>query len=492
PAKAPADSAWLNPFGPLTTKAAKAAKPRLSYTGDFETVSEDVGADSFSLSGALKNALPGSTSPDEIALPYSSASGPLLNLQTRSLLLEYARRMATASRPGMPTSFQLELSRALGEPRFYSLPVAAADYSAVQAQALFASNGITVLRESSTAFRALPTRDLVSTPVNPRPYALLYTYSLIIALVCGTAGLPHILVRFYTNPDGAAAKRTTMWVMILIGIFYVFPPVFGVMGRNLMPSLYDGSGVNGTDGIVLKLPTVLGGRFGPLGSILSGITCAGAFAAFMSTFSGLLVSMTGALAHDVYGRILRPQSTPAERLRMFKIAAVLIGAVAIGLGTLVENFEINFMVGQAFAIAAASYFPLLFMSVWWRGMTVRGAATGMLTGGLLAVAAISLTSWTTFLTAQGAKFQALGRGEPAWFVSLKAYSLSEFWAGHPLLRILCEQPAIWAVPLAILLMIVVSKRTRDQVPADIREKMLVLHAPEALGLRQDYIRDHHA
>src|SRR5690606_24160352 len=65
-----------------------------------------------------------------------------------------------------------------------------------------------------------------------KPYALLYTYSLIIALVCGTAGLPHILVRFYTNPNGVAAKRTTMWVMILIGIFYVFPPVFGAMGRN--------------------------------------------------------------------------------------------------------------------------------------------------------------------------------------------------------------------------------------------------------------------
>jgi len=74
-----------------------------------------------------------------------------------------------------------------------------------------------------------------------RPYSLLYTYSLIIALVCGTAGLPHILVRFYTNPDGVAAKRTTMWVMILIGVFYVFPPIFGVIGRNLMPNFIPAS-----------------------------------------------------------------------------------------------------------------------------------------------------------------------------------------------------------------------------------------------------------
>ena len=140
-----------------------------------------------------------------------------------------------------------------------------------------------------------------------KPYSLLYTFSLIIALVCGTAGLPHILVRFYTNPDGVAAKRTTMWVMILIGIFYVFPPVFGVMGRNLLPELYAGIGAKGTDKVVLELPRLLNEKYAPLGSILSGITCAGAFAAFMSTFSGLLVSMTGALAHDVYGRMLRPE-----------------------------------------------------------------------------------------------------------------------------------------------------------------------------------------
>ncbi len=306
-----------------------------------------------------------------------------------------------------------------------------------------------------------------------KPYALLYTYSLIIALVCGTAGLPHILVRFYTNPDGAAAKRTTMWVMILIGIFYVFPPVFGVMGRNLLPALYEGTGAKGTDKIVLELPKVLDAAIGnsgsiPWGSILSGMTCAGAFAAFMSTFSGLLVSMTGALAHDVYGRILRPQSTAQERMQMFKWCAVLLGAVSTLLGCFVEQLQINFMVGQAFAIAAASYFPLLFMSVWWRGMTMKGAATGMLTGGVCALLTVALTN----------------------FSDLKWLPLGDFWAAHPLLRILCEQPAIWCVPLAIGLMVVVSKLTSATVPTDVRMKMLVLHAPEALGLRQEYIREH--
>ncbi len=315
-----------------------------------------------------------------------------------------------------------------------------------------------------------------------KPYSLLYTYSLIIALVCGTAGLPHILVRFYTNPDGVAAKKTTMWVMILIGVFYVFPPIFGVIGRNLLPELYSGVGAKGTDKIVLELPTLIGAKYGVVGSILSGITCAGAFAAFMSTFSGLLVSMTGALAHDVYGRMLRPKSQPAERMLAFKVAAVLIGGVAVTLGCFVEPLEINFMVGQAFAIAAASYFPLLFMSVWWRGMTMKGAATGMLTGGLCALGAAALTNLGTL---------ALDKG-PMGKIFAGFAPLNGFWAQHPLLRILCEQPAIWTVPLAIGLMIVVSKATSAEVPEDIRMKMLVLHAPEKLGLKQEYIQEHQA
>ena len=303
-----------------------------------------------------------------------------------------------------------------------------------------------------------------------KAYSLLYTYSLIVALICGTAGLPHILVRFYTNPDGVAAKRTTMWVMILIGMFYVFTPIFGVLGRNLLPELYAATGTKGTDKIVLELPRLVNERWPIWGSILSGITCAGAFAAFMSTFSGLLVSMTGALAHDVYGRLLRPKANAQERMYAFKVAAVIIGAIAILLGMQVETFDINFMVGQAFAIAAASYFPLLFLSTWWRGMTMKGAAIGMLGGGSFALISISLTS----------------------FSDLKWISLSDFWLKHPLFRILCEQPAIWAVPLAIGLMIVVSKLTSREIPKDIRMKMLVLHAPEGLGLKQEYIQEHAA
>jgi Na+(H+)/acetate symporter ActP len=469
PAKAPQDQTWLSPFGPLTTKAAKAAAAALTNTP----------AEAISLRSDL--------SPDtKMTVNMSDtniarALGLYAQLTGRTLL---PRTNGLVGR--IDTFFGGRLSRWgwVTIPPYPSAGIFVHGdglFSAGQVkghlEGIFRTNGVIVVPQGESGFRAITgvagdsgiARQKAWLAQHEKPLALLYTYSLIIALVCGTAGLPHILVRFYTNPDGVAAKRTTMWVMILIGVFYLFPPVFGVMGRNLMPDLYNGlSGVKGTDGVVLRLPTILHEKYGVLGSILSGITCAGAFAAFMSTFSGLLVSMTGALAHDVYGRMLNPQSTPHQRLRAFKIFAVAVGGVAILLGTQVEQLQINFMVGQAFAIAAASYFPLLFMSTWWRGMTARGAATGMLTGGVCALAAVTLTN----------------------FSDLKWLPLDGFWKSQPLLRILCEQPAIWTVPLAIGLMIIVSRVTRGEVPTDVRMKMLVLHAPEQLGLKQEYIQEH--
>ena len=155
---------------------------------------------------------------------------------------------------------------------------------------------------------------------------------------------------------------------------------------------------------------------------------------------------------------------------MFKVCAVLCGGSSILLVFLVEKFEINKMVGWAFAIAATSYFPLLFLSTWWRGVTMKGAATGMLAGGTLSLVAIASTMFAD---------------QAAW-----ARGVADFYAGHPLLRILAEQPAIWGLPLALLLMFVVSKLTRTEVPLDIRMKMLLLHAPEKLGLKQEYIQEH--
>ena len=483
PEKAPADSTWLSPFGPLTTKAAKAAKPTIVETFDYD--GDLVGEASGYFTIVRGNEFIG-------FLKGYKHSHSRINTNAEQSIVSLAGEYATAvvwndrSLSGQQT-YKVRFSRSVLQKMLnLQLPARVEDFAFMRAfEASLATNGLTIIRSTNNFFKVCAIQEAKKVskiiPLNPKPYSLLYTYSLIIALVCGTAGLPHILVRFYTNPDGVAAKRTTMWVMILIGIFYVFPPVFGVMGRNLFPELYSGIGAKGTDKIVLELPRLLNDKYAPLGSILSGITCAGAFAAFMSTFSGLLVSMTGAMAHDVYGRMFRPKSTPDQRMKMFKVFAVILGGVAVLLGSFVEPLEINFMVGQAFAIAAASYFPLLFMAVWWRKLTMKGAAVGMLTGGISAMVAISLTSFSTLSVAPGKMGELFAVFKP----------LNDFWAAQPLLRILCEQPALWAVPLAIGLMIVVSKFTAKEVPADIRMKMLVLHAPEKLGLKQEYIQEHH-
>jgi hypothetical protein len=475
PDKAPTDTTWTSPFGPLTSKAARAAAPILANEGERSeplmprseiTADTRMSLSSPSLGFPQAEGIVAEITGRQL-LPRTNTLAENLDDMLRGQLsrLQLIQRM-----PPVDTGLRVHRDGAFTASEVLN-----------KVTEFFATNGVSLVPVGQKYYRAVETaklaeyrtsvtggRELAWLAVHQRPFSLLYTYSLIIALVCGTAGLPHILVRFYTNPDGVAAKRTTMWVMIFIGVFYLFPPVFGALGRNFMPELYAAAGAKGTDKIVLELPRVLNQRFAPWGSVLSGITCAGAFAAFMSTFSGLLVSMTGALAHDVYGRMLRPAATQRDRLVAFKVCAVLVGAVAILLGMQVEQFQINFMVGQAFAIAAASYFPLLFMSTWWRGMTMMGAATGMLAGGLLALAGITLTS----------------------FSDLKWLPLAHFWAMHPLWRIVCEQPAIWTVPLAIGLMVIVSKCTKSEIPADVRMKMLVLHAPETLGLKQEYIQEH--
>jgi SSS family transporter len=285
-------------------------------------------------------------------------------------------------------------------------------------------------------------------------HALLFSYSLIVATVFGTAGLPHILVRFYTNRDGHAARQTTLVVLALIGWFYLFPPILGLLGRVHAPELY----VSGrTDALLLELPGRLPEPW--LGELLRAVTAAGAFAAFMSTTSGLLVAVAGALAHDLYAQTFRPGADQRERLLAFRLAALVAGAVAVVGGLQMERYHINMLVGWAFAISASAFFPLLVLGIWWRGLTAIGAAAGTLLGGTLASAAILYTMATS------------GGEQPA-----------------TLLGTLLAQPAIWTIPVAFGTMVVVSLLTRERVPPDVNLKMLRLHAPESLGLRTSYLQ----
>jgi cation/acetate symporter len=269
------------------------------------------------------------------------------------------------------------------------------------------------------------------------PHALFGIYSLILATFLGTMGLPHVLVRFYTNPDGRAARRTTLVVLGLLGAFYLFPTVYGALGRVYAPELLM---TGRTDAVVLVLP---GAAIGGLtGQILGGLVAAGAFAAFLSTSSGLMVSVAGVLSTDVLGH---------GSVRDFRLAALLGGLVPLFLALQVSGLDVSQVVGLAFAVAASSFCPLLVLGIWWRGLTWIGAAAGLVAGGGAAAAAVLLA--------------INGPDLGGWPAALVA------------------QPAAWTVPLSFAVMITVSLATRDRVPPDIGRTMLRLHAPDTLRIR---------
>ncbi len=271
-----------------------------------------------------------------------------------------------------------------------------------------------------------------------RPHPLYAGYSLIIGTFLGTMGLPHILVRFYTNPDGPATRKTIIVVVSLLALYYVWPPVYGVLGRMWAPDLL----LTGkTDAVVLLLPQRIVGGLG--GQLLTGVLAAGAFAAFLSTASGLLISVAGAISHDL-ARSAAPAGTSI--VRRFRQAAIIAGVVAALLGLRAERFDINVLVGWAFAIAASSFCPLLILGVWWRRFTWVGAMAGLLAGGGAAAVAI-------FTVMLGPKLT----GWPA---------------------ALLTQPAAWTVPIAFAACIAGSLLSQSKVPADTHARLARMHTPE--------------
>ena len=208
----------------------------------------------------------------------------------------------------------------------------------------------------------------------------LFVYSLLIATFLGTMGLPHILVRFYTNRDGPAARRTTVRVLGLLGLFYAFPAVYGALGRVLTPELY----LTGeTDTVVLRLPEAAWPGLG--GELLGALVAAGAFAAFMSTASGLLVSLAGTVTHDFRRGVARGAAARRRRFRAAALGAMVVPAL---LALVARELDISVLVGWAFALAASTFCPLLLLGIWWERLTARGAAAGLVVGALTATAAI--------------------------------------------------------------------------------------------------------
>lgn len=276
------------------------------------------------------------------------------------------------------------------------------------------------------------------------------TVSLVLALMLGALGLPHVLVRFYTNPDGEAARRTTVLLLGMLGVFYLLPAVLGTAARAVLGPGQDGGPSEGpeparadgtasdsaADTALLRLP---GAVFdGAAGDLLTAAIAAGAFAAFLSTTSGLVVSVAGVLSQEFFGGTVKG----------FRLGALLALGLPLAAGTATSELALAGAVAMVFTFAAASLAPVLLLGIWWPRLTVRGAAAGLISG-----AVVSLSSLTFGLV--------LGEGDGA---GLFLY------------------PALWCIPLSFVVTVVASLLDRDGPPAHTAAVLARLHTPESRRL----------
>ncbi len=229
----------------------------------------------------------------------------------------------------------------------------------------------------------------VMAPGNEAP---LDAISLGIALMFGTAGLPHILMRFYTVKDAQTARRSVAYATSLIGFFYLVTFILGFGAAVLVGR--DAIAVPGSNMAAPLLAHALGG------TAFMGFICAVAFATILAVVAGLTLSGAAALAHDLWGHVVRRGViTEREQLRVAKLATIGLAITAVSFGLLFENQNVAFMVGLAFSIAASANFPALLLSMTWKRFTTAGAVASMTTGTVVTLLLILLspTVWVDVL-----------------------------------------------------------------------------------------------
>ncbi len=219
------------------------------------------------------------------------------------------------------------------------------------------------------------------------PYGALDLISLGVALIFGTAGLPHILVRFYTVPDAKTARHSVVWAMVLIGSFYIMTTFLGfgaatIVGRDFI-------GKNG--GINMSAPLLANAL---AGSVFFAFICAIAFATILAVVAGLTISASTSFAHDVWTNIVHngTERSPGEERRVARIAAFVVGAVAIAIAlALGPTANVAFLVALAFAVAASANVPVIVLSIFWKRFNTPGAVWGLATGLVASIVLIFLS-----------------------------------------------------------------------------------------------------
>jgi len=255
---------------------------------------------------------------------------------------------------------------------------------------------------------------LVSDPIS--------AISLGVALVFGTAGLPHILMRFFTVPDARAARKSVFIATGLIGYFYLLTVIMG-FGAIVFVSqnpdfLVDGTLRGGNNMAAIHLAEAAAG------DLFLGFISAVAFATILAVVSGLTLSGASAISHDLYASVLRRgRASEAETMRLSRIASLVLGVLAVLLGMAFEGQNVAYMVLLAFAVAASVNFPVLFLSMYWRRLTTRGAVVGGSVGLVTAIGCMILgpTVWVELLGHETALFPYK---YPALFSMLASFAVT--------------------------------------------------------------------
>jgi cation/acetate symporter len=215
------------------------------------------------------------------------------------------------------------------------------------------------------------------------------------ALVLGTAGLPHILVRFYTVPTAKVARRSVVWAIGIIGTFYLLTLALGFGAAALVGSKAIAAQDPGGNTAAVQLAGVLGERyFGGTngGAVLLALIAAVAFATILAVVAGLTLASSSSVAHDLYANVVRKgQPNERDEVRVARYAALLIGAVAVVLGVFARGLNVAFLVAVAFAIAASANLPAILFSLFWKRFNTRGAVWGIY-GGLISAVLVVLLS----------------------------------------------------------------------------------------------------
>ncbi|HWJ03153.1 MAG TPA: cation acetate symporter, partial [Verrucomicrobiae bacterium] len=265
-----------------------------------------------------------------------------------------------------------------------------------------------------------------------------------IGLSLGTMGLPHILLRFYTNPSAKDARYSALFAIFIASTFFAIALYLGTVGRyvfltgakagTIAPDIFKAFVTGGQNMVVPATAWVIGGKW------LLGFVIAGAFAAVFSNLSGLFIASSSALGHDVYTHFVNKNATERQRVVAGKISVVIVGVLYGILGLLVKTASIGHLVGLAFNVAASTFAPIFLLGIWWRGMTEKGAIWGMVVG-------LASSMYMIFFV----------KTLPVWMQ----------W------RI----PGLVTVPLAFLTVYIVSK-IDGKVPGDVNDFMRRIHQPE--------------